>query len=72
MVSGCSRKTISNLARPLAVYFPNMAMASVPPPRRMKAVSSVDLTVSPDSRAWSSRFCVGSSVCCDLSWSSAI
>ena len=44
----------------------------VPPARSTKAVTSVDLTTSPASRACSSRFCVGCSVCWELSWSSAM
>ena len=65
--SGCSRNMVSSLAMPSAVDWPNMAMAKVPPASSTKAVTSLDLTMSPDSRACSSRLAVGSSVCCDLS-----
>ena len=51
---------------------PNMAMASVPPARSTSAFTSVLLMTSPCSRASCSRFCVGSSVCCDGSRSSAM
>ncbi len=70
--SGCSMNRVSSLAIPSMVDWPNMAMAKVPPARSTNAVTSLDLTTSPDSRACSSRLAVGSSVCWDLSWSSAM
>ncbi len=70
--SGCSRNMRIAPVSDLAVDAPNIMIAIAPPSSSTKAETSGLLTMSPWARASSSRFCVGCSVCCDSSRSSAM
>ncbi len=63
---------VSTPTMPIMACLPNMASATVLPASVTKVATSIDLLMSPCSRACSSRLAVGCSVCWESSFSSAM